>query len=66
MHFGHPNLARARAGGDCGVEGVYVDGEERAPGVEEAVRMLPSSSDGLVEYVSWVFGGEKRGVLMVC
>lgn len=59
-------MARARAAGACGVEGVYVDALVSAPGVEAALRMVPSSSDGLVEYVSWVFGGEKRGLLMVC
>lgn len=59
-------MARVRADGECTVEGKYVSGNSFASGVQSPVDAVKSSANGIIEFVSNVFDGDKKGQLFAC
>lgn len=59
-------MARVRKAGTCTAEGKYTPGTSFSPGVTAPTASVGSSADGITEFTSYVFDGDKKGQLFAC
>ena len=64
-YYGHPNRNRARAAGQSEQNVYHGASEPPGPGFEQAMLVVESSTNGIVEYRAQTFGGSMRGQLIL-